>query len=74
MTYRTWDGLYVCAEDFETRHPQDFVRGRKDNQSVPNPRPEPSGIYVGPYVIIETESGLPIQTETGFNITTESPV
>jgi len=22
-----WDGLYVCDEDWEPRHPQDFVRG-----------------------------------------------
>lgn len=24
---RRWDGLYVCDEDWEPRHPQDFVRG-----------------------------------------------
>lgn len=48
QTFRTWDGLYVCSEDFESRHPQDFVRGRKDNQIVPNPRPEPIDNLVGP--------------------------
>lgn len=48
QTFRTWDGLYVCAEDFETRHPQDFVRGRKDNQSVPSPRPEALETVIGP--------------------------
>lgn len=47
-TFKTWDGLYVCAEDFETRHPQDFVRGRKDRQNVPGPRPEPPMMVVGP--------------------------
>jgi hypothetical protein len=47
-TSRTWDGLYVCREDFETRHPQDFVRGRKDDQSVPDPRPEPVDNVIGP--------------------------
>lgn len=47
-TFRTWDGLYVCSEDFETRHPQDFVRGRKDNQNVPNARPEPVNSIIGP--------------------------
>ena len=26
----TWDGLVVCPDDFETRHPQDFVRGRRE--------------------------------------------
>lgn len=48
QTYRTWDGLYVCSEDFETRHPQDFVRGRVDNQVVPNPRPETIDNLSGP--------------------------
>lgn len=47
-TFRTWDNLWVCAEDFETRHPQDFVRGRKDNQNVPDPRPEPVATFIGP--------------------------
>lgn len=48
MTFRTWDGLYVCREDWETRHPQDFVRGRLDNQNVPNPRPESLDNIIGP--------------------------
>lgn len=30
----TWDGLIVCPEDWEPRHPQDFVRTRADKQSV----------------------------------------
>lgn len=48
QTYKTWDGLYVCYEDFETRHPQDFVRGRKDHQNVTDPRPEPVANVIGP--------------------------
>ncbi|MFB6449254.1 hypothetical protein [Bradyrhizobium tunisiense] len=48
QTFRTWDGLYVCNEDFETRHPQDFVRGRKDIQNVPHARPEPLDNVIGP--------------------------
>lgn len=35
-----WDGMIVCRDDFEVRHPQDFVRGRVDNQTVPFSRPE----------------------------------
>ena len=30
----TWDGLVVCPEDWEPRHPQDFVRGKRDNIKV----------------------------------------
>lgn len=48
QTFKTWEGLYVCAEDYETRHPQDFVRGRKDNQNVPEPRPEAADTIIGP--------------------------
>lgn len=46
-TERRWDGLIVCHEDWESRHPQDFVRGRKDLQNVPNPRPESITALVG---------------------------
>lgn len=28
---KRWDGLWVCWKDYEERHPQDFVRGRKDD-------------------------------------------
>ena len=28
---KTWDNMYVCKDDFEVRHPGDFVRGVKDN-------------------------------------------
>lgn len=40
-TVKEWNGQIVAREDFETRHPQDFVRGRADKQAVPDPRPEP---------------------------------
>lgn len=41
----TWDGLIVCSPStgktcYETRHPQDFVRTKPDDQSVPFTRPE----------------------------------
>lgn len=38
---KTWDGFYVCISHKEERNPQDFVRGVKDNQTVPWSRPEP---------------------------------
>ena len=30
---REWDGAVVCVECVEERHPQDFVRGVKDDTS-----------------------------------------
>lgn len=38
-----WAGLRVCSTCWEPRHPQEFVRGRPDDQTVPyaNPPGEP---------------------------------
>ncbi len=33
-----WDHLRVRDRDYDTRHPQDFVRGRMYNQRVSDPR------------------------------------
>ena len=45
-TKEEWNGLIVREEDFETRHPQDFVRGKRDLQSVPKARPDPPPNYI----------------------------
>src|SRR3990167_4541063 len=37
---KDWRGLMVCQQDFESRHPQDFLRVRADNPAVPWTRPE----------------------------------
>lgn len=37
---KRWDGLMVCARDWETRQPQDFVRGVADKIVPPYTRPE----------------------------------
>lgn len=46
QTRMEWQGLRVCKSCWEPRHPQDFVRGRVDKQRVPNPRPDPTPIYL----------------------------
>lgn len=43
---KRWDGLIVCDEDFEPRHPQDFLRVRSDKISVPFTRPRPTDSFV----------------------------
>lgn len=36
MIQKRWDGLLTCREDWEQRHPLDFVRGvREDSNRVP---------------------------------------
>ena len=37
---KTWDNYWVCRGCWEPRHEQDFIRGRKDDTSVPWSRPE----------------------------------
>lgn len=41
-TQKEWNNLIVRREEFEPRHPQEFVRGRKDERAVPDARPGPS--------------------------------
>lgn len=45
---KDWTGLMVCRKDFETRHPQDFVRAVPDNQTPPWTRPEPTDVFIEP--------------------------
>ena len=40
-----WDGFIVCPDDFETRHPQDFVIAKQDKFTVPFSRPVPELIF-----------------------------
>lgn len=32
---KRWDGLIVCHDDYENRHPMDFLRARQERISVP---------------------------------------
>lgn len=48
-TRKQWDSQIVDERVFEPRHPQDFVRGRKDDQTVPDGRPLAFGQWAGPF-------------------------
>lgn len=41
-----WDKLRVCHKDWEPRHPQDGVRGRRDRQAVRGARPEAPDVFL----------------------------
>ena len=43
---KNWKGLMVCSRDYESRHPQDFIRARHEDTSVPWTRPEPDDINI----------------------------
>lgn len=34
---KTWDNRWVCDEDFEPRHPQDFIRVKAERTGVDGP-------------------------------------
>lgn len=42
---KRWDGLIVCAEDWEADHPQKFLRVRSDPKPVRFVRSEPSDTF-----------------------------
>jgi len=43
-----WDGLYVCTANgcWEARQPQDYVKGVRDNMSVPVSRPDQPSVFL----------------------------
>ena len=43
---KRWDGMMVCSRDWETRHPQDFVRAKIDIQASPWTRPQSSDTFI----------------------------
>lgn len=45
-TKERWDGLRVCPECFEVRHPMDFIKARADRISVPFTRPQPTDQFI----------------------------
>lgn len=66
---KEWTGLIVCSDKcWEPRHPQDFVRSKPDDQSVPFTRPEKTDQFVA--VNYNTTSGTQEHTipESTFNI------
>lgn len=67
-TKREWNGLRVATDVFERRHPQDFVRGRRDDQRVSDPRVPPVPAFVGP-LTTEVAADAPAGS---FSITVES--
>jgi hypothetical protein len=46
-TSTEWNNLIVRDDVYERRHPQDFVKGVQDNQTVPFARPRQPNVFVG---------------------------
>ena len=56
---KQWDGLLVWKEQFDERHPQEFVRGVVDNFAVRDARPE------SPMAVVLATGTETNQTKTG---------
>jgi hypothetical protein len=65
---RQWDGAFTVDPD--KRNPQDLIRSRPDNPTIPNPRPEPADIFIAGNIIWE-DGFTPIIGETGSPVMTE---
>lgn len=45
---KRWDGLIVCKDDYENRHPLDFLRARQERITVPFAAPTSFDEFDGP--------------------------
>lgn len=65
---KTWDGYYVCPEHWEPRQPLDFLKGIKDDQTVPFSRPtgsvNPIPVKTSAYTILTTDSTIDADATT----------
>jgi hypothetical protein len=43
---KRWDNMMVCTEDYEVRHPQDFIRGIKERPAPPWSRPRGADVFI----------------------------
>ena len=53
---KRWDGLIVCAKDWEPDHPQKYLRVPSDPKQVPFVRSEPQDTFVN-ICFVDTKSG-----------------
>ena len=62
-----WDGLRVCSEDWEPRHPMDLYRGPIGTESqVPWTSPEPTDILIDVSFPGSSSTDLPGNTFDGI--------
>ena len=65
---KRWDGLMVCKWDWESRHPQEFIRAIHDEIPLPFVRPDTDGIDVGPTYSCDVIDTLTYSNTTFNNI------
>lgn len=64
---KRWDGLIVCQEDWEQRHPQDLLRVQREQISVPWSRPYPAeDTYITKFGLVDTATMHDYEDEGGY--------
>jgi hypothetical protein len=66
-TRKQWNNIIVREQSFEERQPQDFVRGRRDDQTVPEPRPRSANVFLGVQTMLAQNAGIQGAFSSGFS-------
>jgi hypothetical protein len=66
-TRKQWNNIIVRLQSFEERQPQDFVRGRRDDQTVPEPRPRQVNQFLGVQTTLAQSTGASGGFSSGFS-------
>lgn len=70
---KRWDGLMVCRDDYETRQPQDFVRGKADIQAPVWTKPETSDSFIFSPPLAPTIGTITAKTSTTATVSFTPP-
>jgi len=62
---QNWKGQRVCEHDFETRHPQDLLRVRVEDPSVPWTSPDITSVTTDVGAALYAETSELLTDETG---------
>ena len=69
---KRWDGLMVCKDDWEPRHPQDLIKIPKEDVSVPWSRPEQADTFIANPGYVAPTIGVQDNTIPTGNFTTNN--
>ncbi len=43
---KRWDGFWVCKDDWNVRHPLDFIKSPPPEKPIPWSQPEPTDVFL----------------------------